>query len=632
MGEPLLELRALHRGGDLHAAHLVAGHQVRGGDVDLPQVAVAKGVDAGVLQEAAHDAGDGDVVGLAGNAGHQAADAAHDEVDAHAGLRGLRQLVDELALGHGVDLHDDVAAPAAGDLAVDEAQELVLHGKGRDQELAVRPVQVPDEHVLEEGHGVRADDRVRGQEAEVRVERGGLFVEVAGADVRHVAQAVLLLARDEAELGVALVLVRAVENAAAGFLQRARPFDVVLLVKAGAQLHQDRDVLAVFRRRAQVLDHGGIARQAVDGDLDRDHLRVRGGFLEQVQEGLHALIGIEEQHVALANLVPHGHVGVEIGGVFRLVGWIVELRHAAQVVGVAERERAGTQEGLLLAQVEHLLQQLLQVAGLALHLQADRRQVVALAQELDHVLAEVRRVLVKLLLVVADVRVARDGDDGLLLDGVDLEDLAKVRQQHALRADKARLAAGQEQDGRHRVRHAHDAQERAVAVAQERGGVQGLVLQVRKGMVAVDDLRGEQGADLLLVIGLDVRLVLALQLLIGDVPHVVEAQLRHDLGKDRVAQADERAHGLVDHVQLLGGGFAALVVLRVRRHDGEVEQAPHADHEELVQVAGEDGDKAQPLHQGHRGVGGLLQHALVEFQPAQLAVLGVAQIVALSSL
>ena len=53
---------------------------------DGSAVAVAEADDAAVLEEAADDALDADVLGQAGHAGPQAADAAHDEIDRHAGL------------------------------------------------------------------------------------------------------------------------------------------------------------------------------------------------------------------------------------------------------------------------------------------------------------------------------------------------------------------------------------------------------------------------------------------------------------------------------------------------------------------------------------------------------------------
>ena len=49
-------------------------------------------------------------------------------------------------------------------------------------------------------------------------------------------------------------------------------------------------------------------------------------------------------------------------------------------------------------------------------------------------------------------------------------------------------------------------------------------------------------------------------------------------------------------------------------------EAGHADHEVLVEVRGEDPEEPGPLEDRYRPVLGLLEHALVEREPAELAV------------
>ena len=58
---------------------------------------------------------------------------------------------------------------------------------------------------------------------------------------------------------------------------------------------------------------------------------------------------------------------------------------------------------------------------------------------------------------------------------------------------------------------------------------------------------------------------------------------------------------------------------RDARGDAALE-AGHADHEELVEVRGEDRQEPHPLEQREVGVLGQLEHPLVERQPGQLAV------------
>ena len=82
--------------------------------------------------------------------------------------------------------------------------------------------------------------------------------------------------------------------------------------------------------------------------------------------------------------------------------------------------------------------------------------------------------------------------------------------------------------------------------------------------------------------------------------HAARGRPRRSARAPRGAQPGGGAHGEA-------GGDAAL-------------EAGHADHEELVEVAGEDGQEAGPLEQRHGRVLGELEHPLVELQPGQLAV------------
>ena len=49
----------------------------------------------------------------------------------------------------------------------------------------------------------------------------------------------------------------------------------------------------------------------------------------------------------------------------------------------------------------------------------------------------------------------------------------------------------------------------------------------------------------------------------------------------------------------------------------------HPDHEKLIQIAGENGDKFQPFQGGNGLIRPLLQDPAVEAEPAELPVLGI---------
>ena len=116
------------------------------------------------------------------------------------------------------------------------------------------------------------------------------------------------------------------------------------------------------------------------------------------------------------------------------------------------------------------------------------------------------------------------------------------------------------------------------------------------------------------------------QRIVARLGHPGVVQLIHQGVVDVVPTPDQWLNGGADGADLLLRRHAGLVVLLVRSDHVNVDQAAHANHKKFVQVAGEYRHETQPLHQRQAWVHGLGQHPLIEFQPAQLPVLGKAQI------
>ena len=111
-----------------------------------------------------------------------------------------------------------------------------------------------------------------------------------------------MLARDDAEFGVNLVLGQAVDHMAAGVLEELGIVDVVLLVKAGAQLQQAQHVLAPVGRVGQCGGNLAAGGHAVKRDLDGENFRIVGSFVDQVHKGHHALERVAEEQIVLFNV------------------------------------------------------------------------------------------------------------------------------------------------------------------------------------------------------------------------------------------------------------------------------------------------------------------------------------------
>ena len=136
-----------------------------------------------MLQKASDDGAHVHVLGLAGNTGFEARDAADDHVHAHAGTRCLGNLVDDLAVGKRVELKEHAGGftdKGALNLAVQATHDERLEAHGRHAQEAVVAAQVAKRQVAEEQVGVLADAGMRGHEHKVAVELGRLLVKVAG--------------------------------------------------------------------------------------------------------------------------------------------------------------------------------------------------------------------------------------------------------------------------------------------------------------------------------------------------------------------------------------------------------------------------------------------------------------------
>ena len=110
--EPCAELRVFDRKEDLAALEEVARHPVRAAAVDVLFAAVREVEDAAVFQEPAHDAADADVLAETLDAGPQRADAAHHQIDLHAGLRRLVERLDDALFEQRVHLGDNARRAA----------------------------------------------------------------------------------------------------------------------------------------------------------------------------------------------------------------------------------------------------------------------------------------------------------------------------------------------------------------------------------------------------------------------------------------------------------------------------------------------------------------------------------------
>ena len=248
------------------------------------------------------------------------------------------------------------------------------------------------------------------------------------------------LAGDQGQLGMDFVIIKAIEHRAASFFQLFGPVDVVLLVKAGAQLHHGGNFLAVFRCIDQRLHDLGIACHAVQGHFDADNIRVGTCFHQHADERADALVRVREQNVMFVGF------GIQIiirGGLNR-AGWrigksgVAVCRNAA---GQAEQKPGVQRRSLGIAAVrrDHQLvpqelDDLLRSAGP--ELQAHSGQLAALFQQLAHHIAEVD-IMIHHALVHRDIRIAGHTEQTGVLQRAFIKDAGGVMGDQLIRKGKA---------------------------------------------------------------------------------------------------------------------------------------------------------------------------------------------------
>ena len=144
---------------------------------------------------------------------------------------------------------------------------------------------------------------VVGQQSKIGIQARGARVIVAGADMRVTAQSVVILAHHQDHLAVRLEPHHAVGDVDAVFLELLGELDVGGFVETGLEFDHHGDLLAVARGVAEIADHLGIARGAVERHLDRPHLGVFAGLAQQPSDrGRKRFIRMHQQDRAgLAN-------------------------------------------------------------------------------------------------------------------------------------------------------------------------------------------------------------------------------------------------------------------------------------------------------------------------------------------
>ena len=573
-----------------------------------------------MLQIPPDDAAHRDVFRPPGHARPQAADAAHEQFHLRARLARAHEPRHNVRVVHGVDLDADVSRRAEARLRLDVRHQLRLVALRREPERLRLADGLAAREPVERFRRVAPDGRVARQQHEVGVLFGSLFVVVAGADLRVVADAAGTPPRDEAQLRVHLVFRQAVEDAAPRVLEHARVVDVALLVKAGAQLEQALHLLAVLGRVGQRRRDAAAAGEPVERDLDRHDVRVVRRLVQQVDERVDALVRQREQQVVLR----------EIGKVVALLQRHVfgrrdlGTRQPREVKLPRHREherqirRRARHEQLPLRQPEQLARERAHlVRDAALHLRAHRLEPAAPPQQPLHHGAQIRVAPVHDV-THGNVGAARHAHDSRLAHAPLAEEQGRKVRYQRRRERELLHAVDRELKKLRQLRRRHEP--RAAALARKaHEHILLAVAQKRQRVLGVEHLRAQQRAQRVEPPPQQHLVRLVEPVKVQDL-HVLLCQRRRHFAPERFKIFLLPRRLVIDRAQLLARRQARDGLRVPRLQQRPVEQPADAHHIKFIEIRAVDGQKLQPLIARQRLVGCLGQHAAVELQPAQLAV------------
>ena len=572
-----------------------------------------------------------DIVRHPGNARPQAAHAAHHQIDAHAGLAGLVQRADDLRIGQRVELGDDVrrlAIKRVLSFARDHVEHALLQREGCMQQLLHAQRLAHADQLAEQFADVFAQCIVRGQQAVVGVQLGVAGVVVTGTQMRITHDFTALATQDEHHLGVGLEPHHAIDDHRTGGLQAAGQLQVGFFVEARAQFDDCGHFLAVARGIHQRIDDLGVGTAAVQRLPHGQYMGILGGLAQQIDHRRERLERVQQEDVLLAD---HAEDVLAVLQQFRnlwrerqvLQFWVaVQTGDAEQTRQV---DRAVDLIELGLGQVELLEQVVGQMLGAGVgHFQAYRITVAPREQ----LAAQGTRQVFDVFGVDGQVGVAGQAELVAALYLHALEQVIGVGMDHRGQEDEivawSTDVLGHLDHPWQQARRRYDRQARITAEGVDAfeldDEVQTLVHQQRERVCGIQPDRRDDRGDFIAEITTHPSLELGRPVPAANEANLVLLQLRQqDIVEDRVLAIDVPMHQFADSRQRL----MRLQTIGPGLFTGEGDlllQARHADLEELVEVAGEDQQKLEPLEQRIGFIQCLLQHTDIELQLRQLAM------------
>ena len=307
-----------------------------------------------MLQKTANQRSHANVAGHARHLCRKGAGPADNQVDLHASLARPDQGPNEHLIGQRIHLGDDAGGLARHCCCAERVylqEQLALQIKWRQQQVFELWQTALAGQVHKDVLHVQRQFGVRCQVTHVGVDLRGARVVIAGGQVAVAPELLALTTGEQHHLGMGFKAHHAIQDLRSNGLQHLGPVDVGFLVKPRLELNHHRHLLATAHGFTQQIHQGRIGAGAVNGLLDREHVRVMHRLAQKGQHSVETFKRLVDEYVALAKLLKNRLARRQLAGVTGLVGRetqigivykLDQLRHARQVHGplhAVERQR-----------------------------------------------------------------------------------------------------------------------------------------------------------------------------------------------------------------------------------------------------------------------------------------------------
>ena len=129
-----------------------------------------------------------------------------------------------------------------------------------------------------------------------------------------------------------------IDDMASCFFQFSRPDDIVFFIKSCLQLHQYRDLFAIFSGLGQGGDDWRVAADAVKSLFDGEDVRILGGEADKIHHGVEGLVWVVKEDVALPDLFKEIPVHIEV---FRGLGDVAGFFQVVKAIHSVDFHKKG---------------------------------------------------------------------------------------------------------------------------------------------------------------------------------------------------------------------------------------------------------------------------------------------------